>query len=139
MVNKVILIGNLGKDPELKYTANGKAVCNFSIATTERWVDGEGNKQEKTEWHSIVAWGKQAESCGKYLAKGRTVYVEGRLTTRSWDGKDGVKHYKTEVVAENVRFLGGGQRGEQEEKKSDASQDGKEKPKGEAYDDDMPF
>ena len=137
MVNKCFLIGNLGKDPELRFTQNGKAVCNFSIATTERWTDGEGNKQESTTWHSIVAWGKQAESCGKYLVKGRTVYVEGRLTTRSWDGKDGKKNYKTEIVAENVRFLGGGQKKEGEERP--VAQNEEEKPKGEAFDDSIPF
>ena len=106
-VNKVILVGNLGKDPELKYTQAGKAFCNFSIATTEAWNDAAGVKQEKTEWHRITVWAKQAENCGKYLKKGSSAYVEGRLQTRSWD-HNGEKRYATEIVADSVKFLGGG-------------------------------
>jgi len=106
-VNKVILIGNLGRDPELNYTPSGQPVCNFSIATSEKWNDKTGQKQEKTEWHNIVVWGKLAEICNQYLKKGRSAYVEGRITTLSWDGTDGVKRYKTEVVAQQVQFLGG--------------------------------
>jgi single-strand DNA-binding protein len=105
-VNKVILLGNLGKDPETKYLNSGQAVCNFSIATTETW-DKDGQKQEKTEWHRIVAYAKLAENCGKYLAKGRQVYIEGKITTRSWD-KDGKTQYMTEIVANQVVFIGGG-------------------------------
>ncbi len=108
-VNRVILIGNLGADPELKYTPGGnKAVCNLRVATTESYKDKSGQKQEKTEWHRVNVWGPQAEACQKYLAKGRSVYVEGRIETRSWDDKDGQKKYSTEIVAERVQFLGGG-------------------------------
>jgi len=106
-VNKVILVGNLGKDPEVRYTPSGKAITSFSIATTENWKDKEGNKQEKTEWHKIVTFDRLAEICGEYLAKGRQVYVEGRLQTRSWDDKSGVKRYTTEVVANVMQMLGG--------------------------------
>jgi single-strand DNA-binding protein len=104
-VNKVIILGNLGADPELKYTPGGKAVCNLRIATTEAWKDKAGAKQEKTEWHRVTVWDKQGESCGKYLKKGRSVYVEGRLQTRSYE-KEGQKHYATDVVADNVVFIG---------------------------------
>jgi len=107
-VNKVILVGNLGADPELKYTPSNRAVCNLSVATNEVWKDKSGQKQEKTEWHRVNVWGEQAENCSKFLSKGRMVYVEGRLQTRSWDDKDGKKRYSTEVVADRVVFLGGG-------------------------------
>ena len=107
-VNKVILVGNLGADPEVRHTQSERSVCNLSIATTEVWKDKGGQKQEKTEWHRVTVWGDQAENCGKYLAKGRMVYVEGKLQTRSYE-KDGVKHYATEVVADRVVFLGGGE------------------------------
>ncbi|MBX3023335.1 single-stranded DNA-binding protein [bacterium] len=107
MVNKAIIIGNLGRDPEVRFTPSGRAVAKFSVATTERWTDQNGQKQEKTEWHNIVVWGKQAETCGQYLAKGRQVYVEGRITNRSYDDKDGNKKYITEIIARDVRFLGG--------------------------------
>lgn len=106
-VNKVILVGNLGGDPELKHTPGGDPVCEFSLATNESWTDKSGQKQERTEWHSIVVWGKRGEVCAKYLAKGRQAYVEGRLRTRSWEDKEGNKRYKTEVVASDVQFLGG--------------------------------
>ncbi len=106
-VNKVILLGRLGQDPELKYTPGGAAVCNFSMATTESWTDKSGQKQEKTEWHRIVVWGKLAELCNQYLAKGRQAFVEGRLQTRSWDDKDGSKRYTTEIMANTVQFIGG--------------------------------
>jgi single-strand DNA-binding protein len=107
-VNKVILIGNLGKDPEVRFTPSGSAVANFSLATSEQWNDREGKRQERTEWHNIVVWGKQGELCGQYLAKGRQVYVEGSIRTRSYDDKNGVKRYITEIVAQKIRFLGGG-------------------------------
>jgi single-strand DNA-binding protein len=107
-VNKVILVGNLGKDPEVRYTQTGSAVANFSIATSEQWNDRDGKRQERTEWHNIVVWGKQAESCGQYLAKGRQVYVEGSIRTRSYDDKTGTKRYVTEIVAQRIQFLGGG-------------------------------
>jgi single-strand DNA-binding protein len=105
-LNKVMLIGNLGKDPDLSYTASGVAVAKFSIATNERWKDQEGNFQERTEWHNIVVWRKLAEICGQYLKKGSKVYVEGRLQTRSWDDKNtGVKRYSTEIVVDDLMML----------------------------------
>ena len=107
-VNKVILIGNLGKDPELRFTSTGSAVARFPIATSEVWNDRDGNKQERTEWHNIIVWGKQGESCSQYLAKGRQVFVEGSIRTRSYDDKSGNKRYVTEIVAQRIRFLGGG-------------------------------
>jgi len=106
-VNKVILIGNLGADPEVRYTGGGTPVANLRIATTDRWRDREGNPQERTEWHRIVVWGKQAEHCQKYLSRGRQVYVEGSLETREWNDRDGNKRYTTEVKARQVVFLGG--------------------------------
>jgi len=105
-VNKVILIGNLGKDPELRYTPGGQAVASFPLATSEKWRDKEGVMQDNTEWHNIVVWGRQAETAKEYLAKGRQVYIEGRIQTRSWDDKEGNKRYTTEVVAQRVQFLG---------------------------------
>jgi single-strand DNA-binding protein len=107
-VNKVILIGNLGADPELKQTPSGQAVCNLSLATSETFKDKSGAKQERVEWHRVTVWGKTAENCAKYLEKGRSVYVEGRLQTRSWDDKDGKKRYSTDIVASDVKFLGSG-------------------------------
>ncbi len=107
-VNKAILIGNLGKDPELRYTPGGQAVATFTLATTERWNDKNGQRQDRTEWHNIVVWGKLAELVNQYLKKGRSAYVEGRITTRSWDDRDGVKKYRTEIVANQVQFLGSG-------------------------------
>ncbi len=106
-VNKVILVGRLGKNPEVRYTPSGAAVANFNIATNESWVDKSGQKQERTEWHRIVVWGKTAENCNQYLSKGRQVYVEGRLQTRQWQDKDGQTKYTTEVQAQSVEFLGG--------------------------------
>lgn len=106
-VNKVILIGNLGRDPELRYTQGGQAVANFTLATTERFPTREGERQERTEWHRIVAWGRTAELCAQYLSKGRSVYVEGRLQTREWEDRDGQKRRTTEIVALSVQFLGG--------------------------------
>jgi single-strand DNA-binding protein len=106
-VNKVILVGNLGADPELKYTPSNRPVCHLSVATNEVWKDKSGQKQERTEWHRVNVWGEPAENCAKFLSKGRMVYVEGRLQTRSWDDKDGKKRYSTEVVADRVVFLGG--------------------------------
>jgi single-strand DNA-binding protein len=107
-VNKVILIGNLGKDPELRYTPSGQPVASFSLATTERWTDKNGQRQDRTEWHNIVVWGKLAELTNQYLKKGRSAYVEGRITSRSWDDKDGNKKYRTEIVANQIQFLSGG-------------------------------
>ncbi len=105
-VNKVIIVGRLGKDPEVRTIGNGGTVAQLAVATSENWVDKEGQKQERTEWHRIVAWGKLADICGKHLSKGRQVYVEGRLQTRSWDDQQGVKKYSTEIVASTVQFLG---------------------------------
>ena len=105
-INKVILIGRLGSDPEIRYTSNGGAVANFSLATNENWTDKSGQKQERTEWHRIVVWGKLGELCGQYLTKGRQAFVEGRLQTRDWTDKEGHKRYTTEIVAQNIQFLG---------------------------------
>jgi single-strand DNA-binding protein len=118
-VNKVILIGNLGQDPELRYLQSGQAVCEFSVATNEKWTDKEGEKQERTEWHSITAWGKTAENCAQYISKGSAVYIEGKLQTDKWEDKEGVKRSKTRIVAQNVTFLdrkseGGSRRDEED-------------------------
>ncbi|MEM7480240.1 MAG: single-stranded DNA-binding protein [Acidobacteriota bacterium] len=111
MVNKVILVGNLGRDPEVRQTPSGQSVATFSLATNRRWNDRDGNRQEQTEWHNIVCWGKQAEIAGRYLQKGKQIYVEGRLQTRSWDDKQtGEKKYRTEIVCDNFQMLG--QRGD---------------------------
>ncbi len=104
-VNKVILLGNVGRDPELRYTQNGTAVCNFSLATTERAKIG-GEWQDRTEWHSVVAWGRLAETCSNYLAKGSQVYIEGRLRTRKWEDREGNTRYQTEVVADSMVLVG---------------------------------
>ena len=105
-VNKAILVGNLGRDPELRHTPNGQAVVNFTLATSENWTDKSGERQERTEWHRIVVWGKTAEMCNQYLSKGRTVYVKGRIQTREWEDKDGNKRYTTEINASTVNFIG---------------------------------
>ena len=105
-VNKCILVGNLGKDPELRYTGSGTAVCNFSLATTENYKDRDGNKQEKTEWHNIVIWRQLAEIAGKYLTKGKQVYLEGKIQTRSYEDRDGNKRYVTEIVVDQMQMLG---------------------------------
>jgi single-strand DNA-binding protein len=107
-VNKVILVGNLGRDAELRYTPGGAAVATLNLATTEVWNDKGGQRQEKTEWHRIVLWGKQAESLQEYLTKGKQIYIEGRLQTRQWDDKDGNKRYTTEIKADRITLLGGG-------------------------------
>jgi single-strand DNA-binding protein len=137
-VNKVILVGNLGADPELKHTPSNRAVCNLRIATAETWKDKGGQKQEKTEWHRVTVWGDSAENCSKYLTKGRSVYVEGRLETRSYD-KDGQKHYSTEVVAERVVFLGGGGEARGNAREPDAKRGGNESAPPPADDSDIPF
>jgi single-strand DNA-binding protein len=105
MVNKVILIGRLGKDPEVRYTPDGTMVTNFNLATDEQRKDKNGEKIQKTEWHKIVTWGKLAEICGNYLVKGKLVFVEGRIQTRSWEDKEGVKRYTTEIIASNMQML----------------------------------
>lgn len=119
-INKVIVIGRLGNDPELKQTGSGQSVCTMSIATSESWKDANGQKQERTEWHRVVVWGKTGENCAKYLSKGRQAYVEGRLQTRSWEGQDGQKKYTTEIIANTVQFLGGGSAGADNYASSDA-------------------
>src|SRR4249920_2243696 len=106
-VNKVILLGNLGRDPETRYTTGGDAVTNLNIATSEQWKDKSGEKQERTEWHRVVLFGRQAEIAGEYLKKGRSVYIEGRLQTRKYTDKDGVEKYSTEIVADRMQLLGG--------------------------------
>ena len=106
-VNKVILVGNLGRDPEMRFMPNGEAVCNFSIATTDSWKDKSGQKQERTEWHNIVIYRKLAEIAGEYLKKGRPVYIEGRLQTRKWQTKEGQDRYTTEIIADQMQMLGG--------------------------------
>lgn len=111
MVNKVILVGNLGRDPEIRSTASGQQVASFSVATNRRWRDRDGNRQEQTEWHNVVCFGRQAEVAGQYLTKGRQIFIEGRLQTRSWeDRQSGERKYRTEVICENFQMLG--QRGD---------------------------
>ena len=135
-VNKVILVGNLGKDPEVRFTKGGQAVANFSIATSEKWTGKDGNKEERTEWHNIVAWGKLGEICGEYLSKGKQIYIEGKLQTQNWEDNDGNMRYKTEIVASNMTMLsgttGGANGGNHEAPESSMSQ----RP---ADDDDIPF
>jgi single-strand DNA-binding protein len=138
-VNKVILVGNLGRDAEVKVTASGQSVASFSIATTETWTK-DGEKKEKTEWHRIVLWGRQADTLQPYLTKGKQIYVEGRLETRNWE-KDGQKHYTTEVKADRIVLLGGGRGGERGER-SDRGDAGYSDPLANAApitDDDIPF
>lgn len=142
MLNKVFLIGNLGKDPEVRFTSNGKAVAKFSVATSERWTDPDGNKQERTEWHNVVVWGKQAETCGQYLSKGRQVFIEGSVRSRQYDDKDGNKKYITEIVARDVRFLGSkgdGARGGDPVQSAPRGEDAGGGPPGPPDDDDIPF
>ncbi len=110
-VNKVILVGNLGRDADLRYTPGGAAVATLNMATTEVWNDKSGQRQEKTEWHRVVLWGKSAESLAEYLTKGKQIYVEGRLQTRQWDDKDGNKRYTTEIRGDKIVLLGGGSGG----------------------------
>jgi len=105
-LNKAMLIGNLGKDPEVRYLSKGQAVANFNIATSSVWKDAEGKKQEKTEWHRVVAFGKLAETCGEYLSKGKQVFIEGRIQTREWEDKNGQKRWTTEIVAHIMIMLG---------------------------------
>jgi single-strand DNA-binding protein len=107
MINKAIIIGNLGSDPEIRYTGTGVAVASLSVATTERWKDKDGQMQEQTEWHKVTAWNKFAEICGEYLTKGSKVYIEGKLQTRKWQAQDGTDRYTTEIVAKEMKMLGG--------------------------------
>ena len=139
-VNKVILVGNLGRDAELRYTPGGAPVATLNLATTEVWNDKQGQKQEKTEWHRIVLWGKQAETLQEYLTKGKQIYVEGRLQTRQWDDKDGHKRYTTEVKADRITLLGGGGRGSMERSGAPHPTNTADEPPMDAItDDDIPF
>jgi single-strand DNA-binding protein len=150
MVNKVILVGNLGRDPEVRSTPSGQQVASFTMATERRWKDKNGQRQKETEWHNIVVWGKQAEIAGQYLTKGKQIFLEGRLQTRSWDDRQtGEKKYRTEVVCDNFQMLGtrggdfeGGQ-GQGASASGSASQGGgpsyDEGGFGEPEDDDIPF
>jgi single-strand DNA-binding protein len=142
-VNKVILVGNLGRDAELRYTPGGAAVSTLNLATTEVWNDKGGQRQEKTEWHRIVLWGKQAENLQEYLTKGKQIYVEGRLQTRQWDDKDGNKRYTTEIKADRITLLGGsgGGRGASTDRSAAAMSHagGDEPPMEPITDDDIPF
>ncbi len=140
-VNKVILIGRLGNDPEVRYFSDGTAVANFSIATSDEWKDKDsGEKRERTEWHRIVAFRRLGEICGEYLSKGRQVYIEGKLQTREWEDRDGNKRYTTEIVASNMQMLGSRDSGSGE-KRSDAYQPpGMPRPPDtEDKEDDIPF
>ena len=138
-VNKVIIVGNLGQDPEIRYMPDGTAVANFSVATSDEWKDKQtGEKKERTEWHRIVVWRQLAEVCGKYLTKGRQVYVEGKLQTRSWE-KDGVTRYTTEIIASTVQFLGGRDGAGQGMRGQMADQGYPEPPMANTQDDDIPF
>lgn len=134
-VNKAILIGNLGADPELRYTPGGQAVASFSIATTERFKNKDGEQQERTEWHNIVCWGRQAEIANEYLRKGSSVYIEGRIQTRSYDDKDGIKRYRTEIVTRQMQLLGGRQQGQAAQPQPSAAPE----PEISTDDDDLPF
>ena len=135
-VNKVILLGNLGADPEMRHTADGTAVCKFSLATSRRYTGKDGQKQEKTEWHRIVVWRKLAEICGQYLAKGKQVMIEGRIEYGSYE-KDGVKHYTTDIVADNMVMLGSpGGRGQDQDREPEPAFG---RPPGDAPEDDIPF
>jgi single-strand DNA-binding protein len=144
-VNKAIIVGNVGRDPEVRYTQSGRAVASFSVATSERFQDKDGQNQERTEWHRVVAWGRLAEICGEYLRKGKQVYIEGRLQTRDWEDKDGHKRYTTEVIANVMQMLG--RRGEDggsmsDEGSSRGSSGGdplSQAPAGGASDDEIPF
>jgi len=147
-VNKVIIVGNLGADPEMKYTQNNTPVTTFRVATTDRWRDkGSGEMQERTEWHRVVAWGRLGEICGQYLRKGKQVYIEGRLQTRSWDDAEGQKRYMTEVVAQTMQMLGrAGEDGAGEQPRRQAQAGGgpdadypQPPPQGGNEDDDLPF
>ena len=142
-VNKVILVGNLGRDAELRYTPGGAAVATLNLATTEVWNDRSNQRQEKTEWHRVILWGKQAESLQEYLTKGKQIYIEGRLQTRQWDDKDGNKRYTTEIKADRVTLLGGGGGGSRgasmDRGSSQMSSGGDEPPMDPITEDDIPF
>jgi single-strand DNA-binding protein len=137
MINKAILVGRLGKDPEIRYTPDGAMVTSFSVATDESWKDKSGERVQKTEWHRIVTFRKLAEICGKYLSKGKLVFIEGRIQTRSWDDKEGKKHYTTEIIANNMQMLDtkGAAKGDD----TAAYEAAPQFPDGESLPDDVPF
>ena len=137
--NLVILIGNLGRDPEVRYTKAGQAVASFSLATSEKWTGKDGNKEEKTEWHRIVAWGKLGEICGEYLSKGKQIYVEGKLQTREWEDNDGNKRQATEVVIHNMTMLGQASVGSGAPESSQGESSHQPHAGGDFEDDDIPF
>jgi len=138
-LNKAILIGNLGRDPEVRYTPSGLAVANLNIATSETWTNKEGEKETRTEWHRIVAFGKLGEICGEYLAKGKQIYIEGRIQTRDWEDKDGVKRYTTEIVASQMIMLGSRDSGDAYKPSGPAAGGGPGGPIQAPEDDDIPF
>ena len=150
-VNKVILVGNLGRDPELSYLPSGQSVAKFSLATSRSYKDKSGEMKEETEWHNIVAWGKLAEICSQYLTKGRQAYVEGRIQSRTWEGRDGQKRTSVDIVAENIQMLGGrgdGGSGESAGRSTSATRGSSSAPPAENFDqsgpaeitdDDIPF
>ena len=139
-VNKVILIGNLGANPEVRYTAGGQTVANLRIATTERWTDKSGQRQEATEWHRVVLWGKQAEVAGQYLTKGRQVYIEGRIRTRQWQDQQGQKRFTTEIVGQSMQLLGSrGERPTEDVPATVPHDEGAAPDFGGGPDDDIPF
>jgi single-strand DNA-binding protein len=138
-VNKVILVGNLGRDAELRYTPGGAAVATLNLATTEVWNDKSGQRQEKTEWHRVVLWGKQAETLAEYLVKGKQIYAEGRLQTRQWDDKDGNKRYTTEIRGDRIVLLGGGRGAPAARGEAAVDQPAAEPAATELTDDDIPF
>ena len=139
-INKVILIGNLGSDPEVRYTPSGVAVAQFNIATSEEWKDKDsGEKRERTEWHRIVAWRRLGEICGEYLSKGQQVYVEGRIQTNTWEDKEGNKRYTTEIIANTVQFLGRRESSESARPRSTSPADYQGMPTQGPADDDIPF
>ena len=136
-LNKAMIIGHLGRDPEMRHTQSGTAVANFSVATSERFTDKSGEKQERTEWHNIVAWGKLAEICERYLVKGKQVYLEGRLQTRKWEDKNGNDRYTTEIVANQMQMLGSG--GQKEQNAGDQNNAPTQSNVGSDDVDDLPF
>ena len=142
-VNKAIILGRLGRDPEIKYTPSGSAVCTFSVATSDTWKDkNSGEKKERTEWHNITAWNALGENCGKYLSKGQQVYIEGKIQTESWE-KDGITRYSTKIIAHQVQFLSGGdgerRPAQQQSRGSDMGYPDPPQAGAEQYDDDIPF
>jgi single-strand DNA-binding protein len=139
-VNKAMLIGHLGRDPEMRYTPSGLAVANFTMATSENWTNKDGTKESRTEWHRIVAFGRLAEICGEYLSKGRQVYIEGRIQTREWEDKDGNKRYTTEIVAREMQMLGSkDSEGASKTKPQSQMSEVPEPNYPDAQDDDIPF